>query len=82
MSETVRSFIAFDIDDASVLGRIGELQRLLIESGADLKLVKPENVHITVRFLGNITLGMVDSCLLYTSPSPRDAHESRMPSSA
>ena len=25
-------------------------------------------------------LGMV--CLLYTSPSPRDAHESRMPSSA
>ena len=23
-----------------------------------------------------------DACLLYTSPSPRDAHESRMPSSA
>ena len=26
--------------------------------------------------------GTVVSCLLYTSPSPRDAHESRMPSSA
>ena len=25
---------------------------------------------------------MPASCLLYTSPSPRDAHESRMPSSA
>ena len=24
----------------------------------------------------------VETCLLYTSPSPRDAHESRMPSSA
>ena len=24
----------------------------------------------------------IDICLLYTSPSPRDAHESRMPSSA
>ena len=24
----------------------------------------------------------IESCLLYTSPSPRDAHESRMPSSA
>ena len=24
----------------------------------------------------------VNNCLLYTSPSPRDAHESRMPSSA
>ena len=27
-------------------------------------------------------LGRFLSCLLYTSPSPRDAHESRMPSSA
>ena len=26
--------------------------------------------------------GLVHACLLYTSPSPRDAHESRMPSSA
>ena len=26
--------------------------------------------------------GDSDICLLYTSPSPRDAHESRMPSSA
>ena len=25
---------------------------------------------------------LVYNCLLYTSPSPRDAHESRMPSSA
>ena len=33
--------------------------------------------------IGNIT-SLVESlaCLLYTSPSPRDAHESRMPSSA
>ena len=27
-------------------------------------------------------VGEVLDCLLYTSPSPRDAHESRMPSSA
>ena len=26
--------------------------------------------------------GVHRGCLLYTSPSPRDAHESRMPSSA
>ena len=25
---------------------------------------------------------IISTCLLYTSPSPRDAHESRMPSSA
>ena len=27
-------------------------------------------------------LPLFKNCLLYTSPSPRDAHESRMPSSA
>ena len=28
------------------------------------------------------TIAVFSACLLYTSPSPRDAHESRMPSSA
>ena len=27
-------------------------------------------------------IGMVNNCLLYTSPSPRDRQKSRMPSSA
>ena len=33
---------------------------------------------------GECTIEFINSkdCLLYTSPSPRDAHESRMPSSA
>ena len=34
------------------------------------------NIGACSVFLGTM------SCLLYTSPSPRDAHESRMPSSA
>ena len=29
-----------------------------------------------------LAVGVANACLLYTSPSPRDAHESRMPSSA
>ena len=28
------------------------------------------------------TIGHIDHCLLYTSPSPRDKRQSRMPSSA
>ena len=32
-------------------------------------------------FMADYHIGTI-SCLLYTSPSPRDAHESRMPSSA
>ena len=31
---------------------------------------------------GMTIAGQARTCLLYTSPSPRDAHESRMPSSA
>ena len=30
----------------------------------------------------NFNLGVIKGCLLYTSPSPRDVEESRMPSSA
>jgi len=60
MSETIRSFLAFDIDSDSILGRITNVQSLLIKTGAGLKLVKPKNVHITMRFLGNITPNMVE----------------------
>ena len=34
------------------------------------------------QLLDDMAATMYDACLLYTSPSPRDAHESRMPSSA
>jgi len=61
MSEKIRSFIAFDIDDEQIVKRFSEAQQMLVRTGADLKLVKPENIHITMRFLGNITSPMVDS---------------------
>ena len=38
-------------------------------------------VELVERF-GVPTAELVDGCLLYTSPSPRDVEESRMPSSA
>ncbi len=60
MSESIRSFIAFDIDSGAVLERIRDVQGLLVKTGADLKLVKPQNIHVTLRFLGNITPSMVE----------------------
>ncbi|MGC8896061.1 MAG: RNA 2',3'-cyclic phosphodiesterase [Candidatus Bathyarchaeia archaeon] len=60
MPEMIRSFIAFDIDNESILKRITEVQNLIVKTGADLKLVEPKNIHITVRFLGNITTPMVE----------------------
>ena len=60
MSETIRSFVAFDIDNELVVRRLSEVQGMLVNTGANLKLVKPQNIHVTMRFLGNITLHMVD----------------------
>jgi 2'-5' RNA ligase len=58
--EMIRSFVAFDIEEAVVLSNLSRVQDNLLRTGADLKLVKPENVHMTLRFLGDITPEMVD----------------------
>lgn len=60
MSERIRSFIAFDLENEQVLNRLSAAQRLLLETGADLRIVEPQNIHVTVRFLGDISPAMVD----------------------
>src|SRR3989304_7158575 len=55
MPDSIRSFLAFDMESDTVLNRLKAAQALLIQAGADLKLVEPQNIHITVRFLGDIT---------------------------
>ena len=47
-----RGFIAIDIEDVPKL--FLELQRQIVETGADVKLVKPRSIHITLKFLGNV----------------------------
>ena len=43
----------------------------------------PENNQICSKLRAYlIVFGCIDTCLLYTSPSPRDKRQSRMPSSA
>ena len=61
MSGTIRSFLAFDIEDQAILRRLSQVQSMLANTGADLKMVKPENIHLTVRFLGDIHPPMVDA---------------------
>jgi 2'-5' RNA ligase len=60
MAEGIRSFIAFDLENESVLKRMTEAQTLLVNTGADLKPVEPKNIHVTIRFLGSIPSGMVE----------------------
>jgi 2'-5' RNA ligase len=61
MLETIRSFLAFDIEDEWIIRRLAAVQGMLAKTAADLKLVKPQNIHLTVRFLGNISPPMVDA---------------------
>lgn len=58
--ELIRSFIAFDMEDEDTIRSLSKIQSMLLETGADLKIVKPENIHITVRFLGEISSVMID----------------------
>ena len=46
------------------------------------RLVSPRGKRIRDMESGTVITGLWQSCLLYTSPSPRDVEESRMPSSA
>ena len=52
---------------------------LIRKSGKD-----PKEVYRELRDIGitDISMEVVGTCLLYTSPSPRDLSTSRMPSSA
>lgn len=49
----VRAFIAIDISD-SIREKIIRLQRRLSEAGIRISWVKPDNIHLTLAFLGNI----------------------------
>ena len=61
MSGTIRTFLAFDIEDQTILQRLSHAQKRISNSGADLKTVKPQNIHVTIRFLGDIQPSMVDA---------------------
>ena len=66
-----------DVIDALLEGELNNLN--MLDSNGNLK---PERLK---KIIDTINLGLTDlhtSCLLYTSPSPRDVEESRMPSSA
>jgi 2'-5' RNA ligase len=60
LSEMIRSFIAFDLDSDFVRKKLTEIQTLLVKTGADLKVVEPQNIHVTMRFLGDVRTDNVE----------------------
>lgn len=51
----MRAFVAIEIPDPQVMGRLVALEKELEATRADLKVVERENLHFTVKFLGEIT---------------------------
>lgn len=51
--ESVRAFVSIDME-SEIRARLGKLQKKLKTANADIRWVKPENMHLTLAFLGNI----------------------------
>ena len=48
----LRVFLAVDIEDPELVSEIKRIQGEIIEAGTKIRLVRPENLHFTVKFLG------------------------------
>ncbi len=53
--EQVRSFISIDLEHQQILSRITSILSSLQSLGGDLKPVEGENIHLTLKFLGNVS---------------------------
>lgn len=50
----IRSFLAIELKDDSTLEKIQDFCDRLKQNQSKIKLVEPENLHLTIKFLGNI----------------------------
>ncbi len=50
----IRSFIAIDIEDPEIVSRIIRVQEEILSSDAKLKPVERQNLHFTLKFLGDV----------------------------
>ncbi len=60
MADTKRTFIAIELD-ALIRARFEELQRVLRRAEADVRWVKPDRAHLTLKFLGEATPEQIEA---------------------
>ncbi len=56
----MRVFIAVDIEDPLVVSRLERLKDAVAATGVPVKLVETENLHLTIRFIGEVPRGLVE----------------------
>ena len=69
------------IEQAEALHYLGE-HRVRMAAKPVRSLLEAKTLHPWTRGQALLSLSHIEGCLLYTSPSPRDATLCRMPSSA
>jgi RNA 2',3'-cyclic 3'-phosphodiesterase len=56
----IRSFVSIDLEDTKILSQVESILSSLVSLGGDLKPVERENVHLTLKFLGNVGATKLD----------------------
>lgn len=57
--ELFRVFIAIEIENSDVLSKLIKVKDTFKATKADIKTVEDENIHLTVRFIGEVPLDIV-----------------------
>ena len=50
----IRSFVSIDLEDEKIISQVESIMSSLSSLGGDLKPVERENIHLTLKFLGNV----------------------------
>ncbi len=71
MTDDIRAFLAIELPE-DVKSILRELTERLDRAGiGGLKSVRPENIHLTVKFFGNVSANRVDSIVGALTPAAR-----------
>ncbi len=57
---STRCFVAVECGGDELVAKLREVRRVLEDARADIKFVEPVNVHITLKFLGEIEQSLVE----------------------
>ncbi len=63
----IRAFIGIPLEAPEITGKILEIQKRL-KSFSGIKTVEPENLHLTIKFLGNISSSQIKEIKALLSP--------------
>jgi 2'-5' RNA ligase len=71
MSETFRAFVAIELPE-NIRASIGAARETLKSCGFRVKWVRPESIHLTLKFLGNIDATQTDTIVNAMALAARD----------